>query len=65
MHAIEERDVIEDEVAIPKGVKPIDTRFVYKWKDPVSQPPDPITGEVKTTQMAKVRWTVKISRLSL
>ena len=59
MHAIEEREVIEDEVVIPKGVKPIDTRFVYKWKDPISQPPDPITGEVKTSQVAKVRWTVK------
>ena len=46
LQAIEDREVVEGEVPIPKGVKPIDTRFVYKWKDPVSQPPDPVTGEI-------------------
>ena len=47
--------VEEGEVPIPKGVKPISSLFVYKYKDPITQPPDPVTGEVKTKILAKTR----------
>ena len=38
--SIQEREVIECECPIPPGVKPIDSRLVYAWKDPVAQEGD-------------------------
>jgi hypothetical protein len=37
LKAIEDLNVIEGMVPIPKGVRPIATRFVYATKDPVAQ----------------------------
>jgi hypothetical protein len=51
--AIEDLEVIEGMVPIPKGVRPIGTRFVYATKDPVVQ-----EGK-KTERMAKARLTIK------
>ena len=48
LRSIEKRAVVEGEVLIPKGVKPIKSRFVYKWKD--ADKPEP---------KAKVRWVAK------
>ena len=39
LSSIEERDVIEGVVDTPKGVKPIQSRFVYRWKDADSAKP--------------------------
>jgi hypothetical protein len=62
LKAIEDLNVIEGMVPIPKGVRPIATRFVYATKNPVAQ-------EVKVAkrgkkgrkaeQMAKARLTMK------
>ena len=48
LRSIEKRAVVEGEVLIPKGVKPIKSRFVYKWKD-----------ADKLKPKAKVRWVAK------
>jgi hypothetical protein len=53
LKAIEDLRVIEGMVPIPKGVRPIGTRFVYATKDPVAQ-----EGK-KTERMAKARLTMK------
>ena len=55
--SIEEREVIEAEVPIPKGVKPIGARMVYNWKDPVSLAEEGNVGPSERT--AKARWTMK------
>jgi hypothetical protein len=51
LKAIEDLEVIEG--MVPKGVRPIGTRFVYATKDPVAQ-----EGK-KTERMAKARLTMK------
>jgi len=48
LNSMIQRQVIEGEVPTPKGVKPIKSRFVYKWKD-----------ADKPTPKAKVRWVAK------
>ena len=53
--AIEERQVIEDEVPIPPGVRPVGSRYVYTWKDPVAQD----NTEIHKERLAKARLTMK------
>jgi hypothetical protein len=53
LKAIENLEVIEGMVPIPKGVRPSGTRFVYATKDPVAQ-----EGK-RTERMAKSRLTMK------
>lgn len=59
LKSIEDRGVVEAEVPIPPGVKLMDSNFVYKYKDPVSQAPDPITGIQPTEKLVKTRWVGK------
>ena len=53
LSAIEECEVIEGEVPIPPGIKPVGCRYVYTYKDPVSQ-----EGEDNTERIAKARLTM-------
>jgi hypothetical protein len=53
LKAIKDLKVIEDMVPIPKGVRPIGTRFVYVTKDPVAQ-----EGK-KNKRMAKARLAMQ------
>ena len=56
LKSIEDMEVEEREVPIPPGVKPLTSIFTYKYKEPVTQPPDPVTGIVPTQILAKARW---------
>jgi hypothetical protein len=53
LKAIEDLEVIEGMVPTPRGVKPIETRFVYSIKDPVTQ------EGPQMQQIAKARLTMK------
>jgi hypothetical protein len=53
LKAIEDLEVIEGMVLIPKGVRSIGTRFVYLIKDPVTK-----EGS-QTEPIAKARLTMK------
>jgi hypothetical protein len=52
--------VVEGVVPIPKGIKPINSRMVYDWKDPVSQEGAHQFGEGEAPErLAKCRLTMK------
>lgn len=58
--SIQEREVVECECRIPDGVKPIDSRMVYSWKDPVAQGGEHQSTSVdKPGKMAKCRLVMK------
>lgn len=46
--------MIEGEVSIPPGIKPVGCRYVYIWKDSVSQ-----EGEIGQMRIAKARLRMK------
>ena len=56
LSSIQEREVVESECPIPKGVKLIDSRMVYSWKDPVAQAGN---SDAKPARMAKARMVMK------
>jgi hypothetical protein len=53
LKAIEDLEVIEGMVSIPRGVRPISTRYVYSVKDPVTQ------EGPQTDPIAKARLAMK------
>ena len=60
LSSIQERNVVECECPIPKGVRPIDSRMVYAWKDPVAQvSEDTSENTEKPARMAKARLVMK------
>jgi hypothetical protein len=60
LERIDEMEVIEGEVPIPEGIKPIDSRFVYDWKDAVSQEGAHQFGVGEMPErLAKCRLTMK------
>ena len=57
---IAELEVIEGEVPIPPGIRPINSRFVYDYKDPVSQEGAHQFGQGEMPErLAKCRLTMK------
>jgi hypothetical protein len=60
LNRIAEMGVVEGVVPIPKGIKPINSRMVYDWKDPVSQEGAHQFGEGEAPErLAKCRLTMK------
>lgn len=54
LKTIEDRGVIEAEVAIPEGINPLGCTWAYKWKDPVSLSEEGQTGPTGRTAKARL-----------